>query len=248
MVSGMLKITSLQHPLVKHLVKLRSDNDYRNEHQTLVLEGGKPIKEVANHIKKLIISESSPHFEEISAPEKIIVSEAVMKKISGMSSPEGVVAEINMPLYEDYHKWNYILVLDGINDPGNLGTLLRTALAFGWDGVFLLPNCCDPYNEKTIRAARGAHFKLPLAKGQAEDLEKLKCFQALVADLHGEDPQKLPLEGKRLLVLGNEAQGPGPLVRKFCRPVSLPMMGEMESLNVAVAGGILLYLLRKVNR
>lgn len=221
------------------------DGDYRNEHQALVLEGYKPIQEVSGHIKKLLISESAEALAHIPAPEKIVVSDAVMKKISGMSSPEGVLAEVQMPPFADYHQWDYMLVLDGINDPGNMGTLLRTALALGWDGVFLLPNSCDPYNEKALRAARGAHFKLPLAKGTTTDLEKLKGFQPLVADLQGSDPQTLPAAKKRWLVLGNEAQGPSPLVKGFCQPVSLPMEGEMESLNVAVAGGILLYLLRK---
>jgi len=109
-----------------------------------------------------------------------------------------------------------------------------------------LPNCCDPYNEKAIRAARGAHFKFPLSKGTTRDLERLvqKGYQPLVADLRGADPQSIPVAKQRILVLGNEAQGPSSSILKLCQPISIPMKGEMESLNVAIAGGILLYLMR----
>lgn len=241
-------ITSLQHPLVKHLVKLRQDSKYRYESQSLLLEGTKPIQEVANSVKKLIYTEAYAPFIALKAPEEWMVTEAIMEKISGLSSPEGMLAEVQMPPFSSLVQSKMILALDGINDPGNLGTLMRTALAFGWDGLFLLPTSCDPYNEKVLRSARGAHFKLSMRKGTAQELKELaqaENMAAFVADLKGFEPEKIPSANKKILVLGNEAHGASQEIKEFCSSVTLPMVGEMESLNVAVAGGILLYLLKK---
>lgn len=242
-------ITSLQHPLVKHLVKLRGDADYRYEHQSIVIEGIKPILEMAPHLKKLICTEATQSLG-VSAPEQWIVSKAIMGKISGMTSTEGLVAEVAMPPFSTLEGLKLILACDGINDPGNLGTVLRTALALGWEGVYLLPNSCDPYNEKVIRAARGAHFRLPLAKGTIEGLKKLvqkNQLDPLVADLEGTYPEQLQTKRGRLLVLGNEAHGSSEEIYRFCSKVTIPMSGQMESLNVGIAGGILMYLLKKVD-
>lgn len=239
-------INSLQNPLVKHLVKLRQESDYRNEQSLLVIEGLKPILEVLPWIKKIFYSDIK-FLPQIQAPEIYKVSDAVMKKISGMTSPEGILAEVEMPKYHSLKGKNDILAFDGINDPGNLGTLMRTALALGWEGIFLLPNCCDPYNEKVIRAARGAQFRLSLYKGTIADLKRLILENNLspyVADLEGMKPEEISKQKRTLLVLGNEAQGASQEIISLCSKVTIPMPGDMESLNVAVAGGILMYVLR----
>jgi RNA methyltransferase, TrmH family len=245
-------ITSLQHPLVKHLVKLRTDVSYRNEHQSLILTGLKPIQEFPSGIAKLLYTADYRHVaEEINGvAERWLVAETIIHKIAGMLSPEGILAEVQMPPFVPLMH-NKVVALDGISDPGNLGTLLRTALAFGWEAVYFLPGSCDPYNEKALRAARGAHFKLALAKGTAENLQQwveTHSCQALVAELKGLAPETVPAAYCRLLVLGNEAHGSSASIKQFCSSVSLPMPGAMESLNVAVAGGILLYLLRSNER
>lgn len=242
-------ITSLQNPLVKHLVKLRGDSDYRYEQRMLLLEGSKPIKEVLPHVKTLIYSET---FIPFSVKDQVewVVSDAVLKKISGLTSPEGVIAEVQMPEMSSLKGCRDVLVLDGISDPGNMGTLMRTALAFGWDGLYFLPNCCDLFNEKVLRAARGAHFKIPLRVGTAKELKELidqQELEALYADIEGPSPEKVKPAKRRLLIMGNEAHGASLDVRSFSTPISIPMAGEMESLNVAIAGGILLYLLKSKN-
>jgi TrmH family RNA methyltransferase len=241
-------LTSLQHPLVKHFVKLRTDTTYRHQHQAIVLEGLKPIQELSLQITKLLYTSPYASFASHFIGEKWQVTEAILHKISGMSSPEGVLAEVRMPPFVSIEKVKQVLALDGISDPGNMGTLLRTGLALGWKAVYFLPGSCDPFNEKALRAARGAHFKLALAKGTAEQLQewaKNENVQTLVADLKGKRPENIPFASSRLLVLGNEAHGASAAIRQFCQPVAIPMLGEMESLNVAVAGGILLYLLSK---
>lgn len=240
------KITSLQHPLVKHLVKLRLDGTYRDEHHSLIIEGLKPIQELSSYVINLFFTaEYSSYVDSIQA-EKWLITDAVLKKISGMTSPEGIVAEIKMPTFVSLGKSKRVLALDGINDPGNLGTLLRTALALGWESIYFLPGTCDPFNEKSLRAARGAQFKLSLIQGSADELKqwvKMNRIPAYVADVMGTPPNLLEESSSCLLVLGNEAHGASEEVRNFCLPVTIPMPGEMESLNVAVAGGILLYLL-----
>lgn len=244
----MKEITSLQHPLIKHWVKLRKNHDYRHEHHRLLIEGIKIVHEVSETvpIKCLIATAETYEPDQIPAEEVILVSEAVMQKISGTESPEGLIAEIEMPPQAALEKKNNLLILDGINDPGNLGTLLRTALALGWDGVFILENSCDPYNDKSLRAAKGATFRLPLAMGDWKSLKKLLSSQprqCLAADLEGASPESLPSAKKRALILGNETHGLSEQAKQLCTLVTIPMSRKMESLNVSIAGGILMYLL-----
>lgn len=239
-------ISSLQHPLVKHLVKLREEKSCRYEYKSLVLDGIKPIQEVKRDVQKLLYTPDLALLASTFPGEKWEITEAILHKISGMVSPEGMIAEVKIPPFVSIDHSSQVLALDGISDPGNLGTLLRTALALGWDTVYFLPGCCDPFNEKALRAARGAHFKLSLAKGTTEALHQWVNHyhvQSIVADIQGVEPEKIMPARQRVLVLGNEAHGASEAIRQFCEPVTVPMPGDMESLNVAVAGGILLYTL-----
>jgi TrmH family RNA methyltransferase len=242
-------ITSVQHELVKHLVKLRQNHDYRIDHQSLVIDGIKPVTEIGRSLKpKVLVAWDETLLPEgMEADDVIIVNESVMKKISGMSTPEGLLAEIPMPKPASFKGKHYIVALDGVSDPGNVGTILRTALALGWEGVFLLDESCDPFNEKALRAARGATFRLPLAWGNWEMLKKIieeNKLDPIVADLEGIKLEDVKLKNGVCLVLNNEAQGASKLARKLCQPVTIAMAGDMESLNVAVAGGILMHALK----
>jgi len=240
-------LTSLQHPLVKHLVRLRTDHAYRHAHQCLLLEGLKPIQEIPVAIHKILYTSAYASYASSMRGEKWHIEEKLLHKISGMRSPEGILAEVQMPSFVSLNKMKQLLALDGVSDPGNTGTLLRTAVALGWDGAYFLPGSCDPFNEKALRASRGAHFKLALAKGTVDELHqwvKEEDVQPLVADIKGKLAETIFPPLRRLLVLGNEAHGASEAIRSFCAPVTIPMQGSMQSLNVAVAGGILLYLLR----
>jgi TrmH family RNA methyltransferase len=176
-----------------------------------------------------------------------LVNEAVMTKLTGVLSPEGILAEVPLPNWDTLKNKKWIVALDGVSDPGNLGTILRTALAFGWDGVYLLENTCDPFNDKALRAAKGATFKIPLASGSWEQLAKIaqeNQLEIIAADMNGTEIETLDKKKGKLLVLGNEGQGLSKHVKDHAKKVSIPMSGEMESLNVAVAGGILMYALK----
>jgi RNA methyltransferase, TrmH family len=244
----MKEILSLQHPLVKHLVKLRQNTDYRYDHHAIVIEGLKMVAEAAQFQKFKTLLTTSPEFvpADVKADEIILTTPAILQKISGLQSPEGILAEAPMPEPSDFKGKKHLIALDGINDPGNLGTILRTALALGWEGVFFLNEGCDPYNEKALRASRGAVFRLPMAHGNWDDLQKIvkqNQLTAFVADTDGTPFDQINPSNGIMLVLGNEATGPSKETLSHCTAVTIPMPGKMESLNVAVAAGILLYTL-----
>jgi RNA methyltransferase, TrmH family len=240
----MLKeITSLQNPFVKHCVSLRTDKEYRMEKGSLLISGEKMVLELKSLCKHLIVQEGfSPSFSSIPTT---FVSYSILKKITGVESPEGVAAEISAPDFCDLSNKNYILALDGISDPGNLGTLLRTAWALGWEGAFITKNSCDPFNEKALRAAKGATFRLPLMRGDLKTfLSKRKGI------IYAADPKGKPLSSKGrneplLLILGNEAHGVAQGIKKECELLSIPMHQGADSLNVAIAGAILMHDLLK---
>ncbi len=248
----MKEISSLQHPLIKHLVKLRQNSDYRYDHQTLLIEGLKMISEAkANCTFKTILTSSVDLIPKgIKADEVVLATQDVIDKISGLRTSEGIVAEVVMPKTEHFNGKKYIVALDRVSDPGNLGTILRTALALGWEGVFLLDGSCDPYNDKALRASRGAVFRLPMRQGNWNDLKKIiseNKLQALVADTQGTPFDQIPPTQGLLLVLGNEANGPSEESLAAGKTITIPMKGKMESLNVSIAAGILLYTLRQKN-
>lgn len=246
----MKEIKSLQNTLVKHLVKLRKSRSYRSEQGRVVLAGKKLVKEVcaSSEALTLFVEEGSPIPLDLLVKESYVVSSEVMKKVSGLENPESLLAEVQIPSQQSLKDKRRILVFDGVSDPGNMGTLWRTALALGWDGAFILDNCVDPYNDKTLRSAKGATFRLPYCIGNFEDFSCLveeNQLQALVGDIQGREAGEFSSNERIALVLGNEASGPTEASKELCERVTIPMKGEMESLNVAVAGGILMYLLKK---
>jgi TrmH family RNA methyltransferase len=240
----MNKITSLQHPIVKRLVRLRKEREFRYEQKAVLVSGIKLIRELAPRLPLLsvLIEEGFELDFEVKTQNMYSVTAAMIKKISGVEQPEPILAEIEMPQEKDLSKTNFLLVLDGISDPGNLGTLLRTALGLGWDGVFLTPRCSDPFNDKAIRAARGATFTIALKSGNYEELKVLlRNKKVLAADAKGKDLSQMSVSPPIALVLGNEAHGIAPALKENAEVIAIPMQGKMESLNVASAGAILMY-------
>lgn len=240
------EITSLQHPLVKHLAKLQHNRDYRYEHHSVVVEGTKMIAELIQEqkVKTVVATDLALLAPYLRDYDCYLITEPLMRKISGMVHSEGVLAEVEIPPLADLKGKKRLLALDGVSDPGNLGTIVRTALALGWEGLFLIGDCCDPYNDKALRAARGATFRLPFSPLSWKELEvfaKKQNYTCFAADLTGTPlPAIAPVE-KIILVLGNEAHGVSQDVLSFCQQVTIPMQGAMESLNVSSAGAIFMY-------
>lgn len=243
-------ITSLQNDLIKYLVKLRVNRDYRYEHHRVIIEGKKCVEEISKtHPLIKVFATNQTQLENTPAESHFLVPDHILQKISGTHNPEGIIAEIDMPPFVTTPDISRLLILDEINDPGNMGTLIRTALAFGWKGIFLLGHCCDPYNDKALRAAKGATFRMPLSKGTAECLKQLmdnsqNKTHLLAADLKGKPAPQISVSDHCMLVLGNEANGISKEIAKLAELVSIPMQGPMESLNVSVAGAILMYQLQ----
>jgi|GEM_PF-407775 len=244
----MEEIQSLQNPIIKHLVKLREQKEYRLQCNSVLLSGIKLIQELAPlHRYKTVLIEKgfTPSFP-IDAERFLIVNEPIMKKVSGLVQPEPLAAEIDLPKEQDLSRKHYLLILDGISDPGNMGTLLRTALALGWQGVLITPGSTDPFNEKALRSAKGATFKIPLKTVSQKELEKFlasSSYTLLAADSQGTPMNQIAIKTPIALALGNEANGLSVSLKRCAKAIAIPIEKEMESLNVACAGAILMQFL-----
>ena len=255
------RVQSAGNPYVKHCVRLRGSGRYRQELGRLLLVGDVPVHEVLGagearaHV--LFRREGTASGLEAGSAHVLDVNEAVLRKLSGLENVDGLslAAEVAVPAAADFAAWERgtlrrLLVLDRIQDPGNLGTLFRTAAALDWDGVYLVNGCCDPFNEKAIRASRGSPFRLPVAAGGVKGLQEIRAahdLQCFSAEPRGPGlPEPRELAGANVcLVLGSEGQGVSDECAAFCDPVGIAMTGAMESLNVGVAGGILMHHLQR---
>ncbi len=241
-------LSSLQHPIVKYWVKLREDKGFRRLEKRVCISGLKLIQELIDRKVPLLMliytSNKAPDIEQY-AQEAYQVSEPILKKITGLQNPEPIAAIVEMPPFQHVGSAQRLLILDGISDPGNLGTLLRSALAFGWDGVFITEHSCDPFNDKAIRAAKGATFFLPLQEGSWEEWISLsRSFHVYVADMEGTLLDQVDPQPPTALVLSRESSGArSDAIQRFT-PIAIPMQPCSESLNVASAGAILLYHLK----
>ncbi len=230
-------ITSLQAPLVKHAVKLVREKNCREEFNEVLIEGKTTIQEFEGTIEHLLFTEENP----IKALKRTLITKEIAKKISPVASPEGFFAIVKKPTHHE-KPMSHLLVLDRISDPGNLGTLFRSAKSFQFDEIFLIGGC-DPFNDKCLRASKGAVFKIPFEEGTFERLKQViekNQLTPLLADLGGA-PFVDYLHLKRVaLILGSEASGPSIEMKQAFQKIAIPIHG-MESLNVSVAGGILLH-------
>ncbi len=249
--NAMNRITSPKNGRVKEWKKLKSRKG-REKAGAFIIEGPHLIEEALNHhaeVTDLIIEESFrvPHEWHTGNVTTWLATDAVIKELTDTETPQGIVAIVQ--LQKEKHELNpegtYILV-DGIQDPGNLGTIIRTADSSGADGVILGQGSVDVYNSKVLRSTQGSIFHMPILKGDLNDwIPKLKEKNIKVygTALEGGIPytDEKP-DGGYALILGNEANGVHPdLLAQTDRNLYVPIYGKAESLNVAVAAGILLY-------
>ena len=177
------------------------------------------------------------------------LDERALNDVAETETPQGVIAVARIPALTlidiDVTVNDVVLVLDAIQDPGNLGTLIRSADAFGAAGVIALPGTTDYWSSKVIRSAVGAAFRIPLINATDDDAWQWLAqhqFTICGADMRGEPAGSLEISGRVAVVVGNEGGGLRDETRaRLTRLVSIPMRGNAESLNVAVAAGILLY-------
>lgn len=176
------------------------------------------------------------------------VDDEVFARLADTAQPQGVLAVVAEPddgWFDRLGPAARVVVLDALQDPGNVGTLIRAAAAFGLDGAVLLDGTVDPWNPKAVRASAGAVFRCPVALRSADEALPLLAaagLPMLVSDAGGRDAAPPPWHGGWALVVGSEGHGVRPAVREAAADtVRVPMGGGVESLNAAVAGSILMY-------
>jgi TrmH family RNA methyltransferase len=172
------------------------------------------------------------------------VSEAVMRACSDTETPQGILAVAEIPRLPLPEPVTFALVVDQLRDPGNLGTILRTAAAAGVELALLAPGTVDAYNPKVVRSAMGAHFRLPLRhQGWPEITSALSGLDVWLAEAEAEQPYwQVDWRRPAVLVVGGEAEGTSPEAEGFATGrVTIPMPGGAESLNAAAATAVLLF-------
>lgn len=173
-----------------------------------------------------------------------VVSDAVMAKLSATKNPQGIFAIAMRQPREIPLDSTLLLILDGVSDPGNAGTLLRSAEAAGVDGVAFTPTSVDPFHEKVVRSAMGAHFRLPIWRGATVGDFKIRFpdHSLFLADLSGEKSYaELDWQGKSTLIVGGEANGAGAEAKLLAKSIYIDMHGKTESLNAGIAGAVILF-------
>lgn len=245
-------IRSVQHEVVKHFVKLRKSRSYRMSHQSIIVDDKKSLLERKTPVKTLLIEKNAPIPPFAVENQVFFVSKEILLKISGLQSSPQYICEMAMPTYERLCDKNSILILDRVQDPGNVGTLIRSASALGWESVFLLGGCADPFSPKVIRSSKGGCLSLPIYQGTQTTLLEWLSRQGVmfIADGSGKSLAEIPSichQGKKIaLLLGNEGQGVCEEFKHLGHLVRVDMMEGVDSLNVSVAGGILMYELGKI--
>ena len=237
-------IVSRNNPQVKSILALK-EKKYRRERGEYIVEGIKQVREaVAGGCEVVCGVQSESYAGERFFAEPLVVSDGVFEKLSDEVAPQGVLAVLRIPDLTPVPPRGNCLLLDGVSDPGNLGTILRTANAAGYEDIYLL-GCADPFSPKCVRSAMSGLFFVRVYAG-----EKVEIFSALggvpmlCADMHGEDIFTFRPPARFCLVIGNEANGVSGDVRARCAAaVRIPMRSSCESLNAGVSAGILMYLL-----
>ncbi len=241
-------IISKQNSLIKEIRSLQNKK-FRESLNRYFVEGVKMVNEAFKFNQKVlcvIATESNLSKINVGDFPVEIVSEEVYASISEEKSPQGVLAVIEKPLpTKELPNQGIALLLDGVSDPGNLGTIIRTMVASGYKNLILTSDCVDVFSPKVVRASMSGIYSVNIFQVERENLKNQTNLPIIVADMHGEDVFKFNAPQDFCLVIGNEAHGVSKQVRdiaSYC--VKIPMEQEMESLNAGISAGILMYALK----
>lgn len=233
------EITSAQNNKIKYATSLKLAK-YRKENKEFLAEGKKSLELAlaAGVVKEIFTTKKLPGIRDDIV--QYLVNESLLKKLSSAQNPEGIVFVCFMQ-EKKLKKFNKVVYLDHVSDPGNMGTIIRTALAFSYDAVYVSEGSCDIYNEKVIAASKGAIFRIPV---QYYLLDKIKeSAYVIVSALYKDAKELSTVEAKKpfVLVLGNEAHGVSEESLKLADEVVKINIDNIDSLNVSVAAGILMH-------
>lgn len=205
-----------------------------------IIEGEKMVNEIISNspeVVRCIISTEQPI---IFNGETYITSHKEMSQISELQTPNKLLAVVEIPKIKSINS-DFILALDGIQDPGNMGTILRTADWFGIKEIVCSKSTVDIYNPKVVQSSMGSIFRIPVKYVDLEEYLKTTNLPIYGALLEGDNIYKKTLKRKGILVLGNEGNGISNNIRNLINyPIHIPRFGSSESLNVAIATGIIL--------
>ena len=245
-------ITSSQNPKLKLVRSLVGRAKERREANAFVVEGVRLVEEAVNAGWKFQFALYSDGLSERGnallnqlKANKIEVDEVagdLLQKLSDTETPQGILAVLELAQLSIPDNLNFVLIPDQIRDPGNLGTLLRSAAATGVQAVFLSPETTDAFAPKVLRAGMGAHFRLPIHSMTWEEIKtKTTGLDIYIADMDGISCWDTDLHSPLALIIGGEAEGASDEARRLAiGKISIPMAGNIESLNAGVAGSVLM--------
>lgn len=254
----MQTITSKDNELIKHIRKLK-DKKYRDESNEYVVEGVKLVEEAVKEnakIKQIIVCEDTTRtYEipthimlEIARYECISVSNKIFNIITQVTNPQGIMAIIEKNAQDaqiDYTQ-DIIVVLDDVQDPGNLGTILRTVDSIGLNQIIVSKGTADAFNSKVVRSTMGAIFRIKIIEVEnlVQEIKKMRKhhFKLMVTSLQTKNSIYDIDFYKKIIVIGNEANGVSKEIQDMAdEKAKIPMLGRTESLNASVAAGVVMY-------
>lgn len=238
-----MNITSAANPHIKEVVKLHTAKG-RKEAGRFIIEGKRALSTAVKHLKlhTLFATDAELPYAQSLSDNVIIIPDALMKKISTTKTPSGVLGVAQIPPNTLLNQLSSGLVLANIADPGNMGTLIRTAAACALDTVVIIEGC-DPWSPKVVQSSAGTICLVKLIQCSWEELcaHKNELTLAALVVSGGRSPSTLDPH-KSLIIVGNEAHGIPPEWLNECdEKITLPMPGGTESLNAAIAGSIVMY-------
>jgi len=246
-------ITSSQNPKLKLVRALLGRAKERRAAGAFVVEGVRLVEEAqaGNWRFRFALYDASLNERGSSLVEQLLsrgvdveeVSEHLMKSLSDTETPQGILAVLEFNRLPVPNSPNFLLIPDQIRDPGNLGTLFRTAAAAGVQAVFIPPETTDAFAPKVVRSGMGAHFRLPIQAMRWEKIRReTKDLQVYLADMDGKPCWESDLRQPLALIVGSEAEGASDQAREVAtQKISIPMSGDIESLNAGVAGSVLMF-------
>jgi TrmH family RNA methyltransferase len=248
-------ISSPHNPKLKFIRALQGRAKERRETGAFLAEGIRLVEEAANANwpTRFVLFDETLNDRGMLQVEGLKsrgvdveeISTSLMKSLSETESPQGILAVLELTNLPLPNLPTFILIPDQIRDPGNLGTLLRTAAAAGVQAVLLPPETTDAFAPKVVRAGMGAHFRLPIHSRTWDEIAQvvnLAGLQVLLAEMDGESCWVTDLRQPLALVIGGEADGASPQARGLANgKISIPMPGQAESLNAGVAGSVLMF-------
>lgn len=253
MQNNIINITSTSNETIKYFISL-NDKKTRMNAKRFIVEGYHLVNEASKtNLLEAIISTDEKELKKINNVKRYLVNDAIINKIATTKNPQNILGIVKML---DHNITNLLpiikgnktklVMLDDVNDPGNLGTIIRTAAGLGYDGIIMSPNTVDLYNEKVIRSTQGVMFKIPIIKANLQEVIKLlkkeKVFCIGTALTNAKDVKHITKKDKFAICLGNEAKGISKeVLDNMDENVKIAMKNDVESLNVSIAAGIIMY-------